>query len=75
MYFLTFLNHIAFFSKTKTCSYPSFFILGNNWDYCRDGDETSDNEHFPECGEGLICDTGDKTWGYCKKGKFYAQKF
>ena len=54
---------------------PQFFILGNNWDYCRDGDETSVNEHFPECGEGLICDTGDKTWGYCKKGKFYAQKF
>merc|ERR1712078_760542 len=46
-----------------------FCFLGNNLDYCRDGDETSDNEHFPECGKGLLCDTSDKTWGYCKIAK------
>ena len=49
----------------------SFSFLGDEFDYCRGYDETSDNEHYPQCGKGLICKTNGVTWGFCKKGEFY----
>ena len=50
----------------------SLSFLGDEFDYCRDNDETSDNEHYPVCGKGLIYNTYGNTWGYCKNGEFYA---
>jgi len=44
-----------------------FCFSGDEFDYCRGYDETSDNEHYPQCGKGLICKTNGVTWGFCKK--------
>ena len=65
MYFLIFL----IFSQTqKQAVILILFILGQSFDYCRDDDVTSDNEHYPKCGKGLMCDTSTKSWGFCKEG-------